>query len=281
MRVAFKVQHRVHHVFQHPRARQCAFFGDMADQDHGGATGFGQAGQVGGAFTHLGHRARGAGELVRIHGLNRVNHRHLWRLGLQGGDDFFQLGFGQHVHLAVVQAQTPRPQSHLRARLFTSDIQGVLAAALQTIQGLQQQGGLANARVAANQHHTALHHAAAQDAVQFILPGGGALHVLRFDGTQGHDGRGGGQARAFAVAVFAGAAVADHRLDQGVPSAAVGAFAQPFGAGAATVAAAEKGFVFGHARMIRLGLGRQCALFTFAKLFCQTTPPPPPRPPSA
>ena len=30
--IALKVKHRVHHVLQHPRTRQCAFFGDVANQ---------------------------------------------------------------------------------------------------------------------------------------------------------------------------------------------------------------------------------------------------------
>jgi hypothetical protein len=62
-----------------------------------------------------------------------------------------------------------------------------LAAALQTIQGLQQQGGFANAWVAADQHHAAFDHAPAQDAVKFVLARGCAVHVLRFDVGEGRD----------------------------------------------------------------------------------------------
>ena len=108
MRVAFKVQHRVNHVLKHTRPCQCAFFGDMADQHNGGAAAFGQTRQMRGAFPHLRHRPGRAGELVRIHSLYRINHRDMRRLRLQGADDFFQLGFGQHVHTAVVQTQSAR-----------------------------------------------------------------------------------------------------------------------------------------------------------------------------
>jgi hypothetical protein len=60
-----------------------------------------------------------------------------------------------------------------------------LAAALKRIQRLQQQGGFANARVAADQHHAALDHAAAQHPVQVLMAGGGARHIDRIDLAQG------------------------------------------------------------------------------------------------
>ena len=165
MRVTFKVQHGVDHVFEHTRPGQRAFFGDMADQHNGRAAGLGQASQMRGAFAYLRDRPGCAGELVRVHGLYRINHRDMRRLRLQGADDFFQLGFGQHVHPAVVQTQPACTQCHLRAGFFAGDIQGALAAALQTVERLQQQSGFANARVATDQDHAAFDHAAAQYAV--------------------------------------------------------------------------------------------------------------------
>ena len=83
--------------------------------------------------------------------------------------------------MAVVQAQTSGAQGHLGATFFARDIQGVHALALECIQGLQQQGGFANARIAANQNHAAFHHAAAQSAVEFFDAGGAAIDVGGFD----------------------------------------------------------------------------------------------------
>ena len=108
------------------------------------------------------------------------------RLRLQSTDDFFQLGFGQHIHPAVVQPQPACTQSHLRAGFFACYIKRALAAALQTVQRLQQQGGFANARIAADQHHTAFDHAAAHYAIEFILTGRCAIHLLRFDVAERH-----------------------------------------------------------------------------------------------
>ena len=100
MRVALKVQHRVHHMLQYARPGQGTFFGHMADQHNGGAGGFGGARQMRGAFTHLRHRAWGRGELVGVHRLNRVDDGDARLARLQGVQNFLKLDLGQHRHLA-------------------------------------------------------------------------------------------------------------------------------------------------------------------------------------
>ena len=107
VRVAFEIQHRVHHVLEHTRASQRALLGDVPDQNDGGAGAFGHARQMGRAFAHLGHRARGAGQLVRVDRLDRVHDHHGGLQFVDRGEHFFQLGFGQHLHLAVVQPEAP------------------------------------------------------------------------------------------------------------------------------------------------------------------------------
>ena len=102
VRIAFKVQDGVNHVLQNTRARQGAFFGDVAHQDNGGAGGFRGARQVGGTLANLRHRSWGRGELVGVHRLNGVNDCNVGSLGLQGGQYFFQLNFSQNLNLAVV-----------------------------------------------------------------------------------------------------------------------------------------------------------------------------------
>ena len=104
VRVAFKIQDRVDHVLQHAGASQCAFFGDMADQHNGGASGFGCAREMRGTFPDLCDRAWGRSELVGINRLNGVDDGNVRPLALQRGQDFFQLNFGQYLDLAVVQA---------------------------------------------------------------------------------------------------------------------------------------------------------------------------------
>ena len=260
VRVALKVQHRIDHVLQHARPGQCALFGHVADQDDGDARAFGHAGEVGGALAHLGHRAGGAAQLVGVHGLDRVNHRHRRLHGINGGQDFFELNFSQQIDLAALNAQTARAQRHLRPAFLAGDVQRGQAAALQRIHGLQQQGGFANAGVATDQHHAALDHAAAQHAVQLAQAAGGAGDILRLDGCQRGDRLGVGQpgiALGRAQAVFATAGRLGHGFHQAVPRAAAGAFAQPARRGAAAGVAGKKGFFFGHNKK------RSCLRFKF------------------
>ena len=169
--------------------------------------------------------------------------------GIHGGQDFFQLDFGQQIDLAAINAQAARAQRHLRATFFARHIQRGQAAALQGIQRLQQQGGFANAGVAADQHHAAFDHAAAQHAIQLRQATGCARDVLRLDGGQGRDGLGVGQtgvALRRAQAVFAATGAVGHGLDQAVPGRTAGAFAQPARAGGTAGVAGEQGFFFGH-----------------------------------
>jgi len=102
-------------------------------------------------------------------------------LASRRGQDLFELDLGQHLHLRVVQPQAARAQRHLRAALLAGDVEGALPQRCSESSACSKQRGLADAGVAADQHHAALHHATAQHAVQFLVAGGGALHVLGFD----------------------------------------------------------------------------------------------------
>ncbi len=131
VRVALEVQHGVDHVLEHARAGQGTLFGDVADQHDADAAGLGGACQVRRAFAHLRHRTRGRGELVGIHRLNRVNHRNRGLGGFEGGQNFLQLDFSQHLDLRALQPQAPRTQRDLRATFFAGDVERAEPGALQ------------------------------------------------------------------------------------------------------------------------------------------------------
>ena len=99
VRVALKVEHGVNHVFEHARAGQRTFLGDVADQHDGGAAGLGGAGQVRGAFAHLRHRAGCTGQLIGIDRLNGIDDGYFGLASMQGSQDFFELDFGEHRYL--------------------------------------------------------------------------------------------------------------------------------------------------------------------------------------
>jgi len=124
---------------------------------------------------------------------------------------------------------------------------------LQGIERLQQQGGFADAGIAANQDDAAFHHAAAQSAVEFFDAGGAAVDVCGFDVAQlGELGRFGQGLKLAGVPVFGVAASVNGTFKQGVPSAACWAFAQPTRGGATAIGAGENGFVFGHGASLTL-----------------------------
>ena len=249
VRIPFEIQHRVHHVFQHAGPGERALFGHMAHQHNRHAGRLGTPREVRRALAHLRHRAGCRRELVGIDRLDRVDHGHRRLHGFDGGQNLFQLNLCQHIHLAMVQPQPARPQRHLGAAFLAGHIQSGQAGALQRIQRLQQQRGLADARVAPDQHHAPFDDAPAQHTVQLINATGGARNVGRLDRRQRHDSlrlRQACKLRA-AVAVFAGPRLC-HRFDQRVPRVARWALAQPTRAGAATLGAGEKGFFFGHGR---------------------------------
>ena len=100
---------------------------------------------------------------------------------VQGGEDFFELDFSQHLDLRAVQPQPSRAQCHLRAAFFAGHIQRLLPGTLQCVQRLQQEGGFADAGVAAYEHHAAFHNAATQNPVELVMAGGRVSHVGGLD----------------------------------------------------------------------------------------------------
>jgi hypothetical protein len=98
----------------------------------------------------------------------------------QGAEDFFQLDFGLQLQLARLDIQAARTQRDLGAGFLAADIQHLLQMR-DVGQRLQQQGRLADTRIAADQHHAARHQAAAQHAVEFLDAGAEARHVDRLD----------------------------------------------------------------------------------------------------
>ena len=158
----------------------------------------------------------------------------------------------------MVQPQAARTQRHLRARLFTRDVQRRHAAALQTVHGLQQQGRLPDAGVTPDQHHATGHDAAAQHPVELVDAGRRAGHIGRFDvGQRGHRLGRVQPACQGLHAVLACTGRFRARFFERVPGVAVRALAQPFGAGAAALLAGVDGFVFGHGLPRRIRMRRR------------------------
>ncbi len=160
---------------------------------------------------------------VEPHGLDRVDHHQAAsrRLFQRRGDVAHVDGGGQ-LQRRVGQAEPAGAQADLVDRFLAGDVQHPAPGPRQGGGGLQQQGGLADAGIAAHQHGGGGDQAAAQHAVQLgdagLRPGRRGGRALQPD--EGDAARAWRRGRA-------GAGV-DRLLDDGVPLAARLAAAGPF-----------------------------------------------------
>ena len=172
-------------MFQDPRTGDGAVLGHMADQEHAGAGLLAQAHDQAGAFPDLAHAAGGGGHLRTVHGLDGVNHRDV-RLDIP--DLFFHGVQGvlrQNVEVAL-HAQPPGAQLDLPRGFLAGNVHHALSVPGQVVAGLQQQGALSDARVAADQDQSALDDAAPQYPVQLADAGTAPQGSILGDILQGH-----------------------------------------------------------------------------------------------
>ena len=89
----------------------------------------------------------------------------------QGRDDVLDTGLGGEFDGRLGEAEPIGAQAHLVHRFLARDVDDPLAAQGQRRAGLDQQGRLADAGLAAEQQDRAGDEAAARDAVEFVDPG--------------------------------------------------------------------------------------------------------------
>jgi len=216
-------------VLQHPRAGDAALLGDVADQEHGRAGFLGVAHQPRGALAHLADGTGRGGQRFGPQGLHRVGHDQARPGDRSVLQDVLNAGLGQRLQVVQRQVQAHGAAGDLRQRLLAGHVQ-CRETDRHLRQRLQQQGGLADARIAADQHHGALDQPAAQYPVELADPGGhprllavahvlerrdlGRIGLARPPGTPGGSrGAGGGL---------------QYDLAERIPRPALGALALPF-----------------------------------------------------
>ena len=72
--VTLEVENGVNDMFQHPRAGECPFLRDVADQEAGKAVRLRKLDKPGRTLAHLRDAARGRAQVFSIHRLDRVDH---------------------------------------------------------------------------------------------------------------------------------------------------------------------------------------------------------------
>ena len=159
MPFALEGQHHVDHVLERAWPGQPAVLGDVARPAPSGCHGAWPRAPAGGAAAHLHDAAGRRVELGIGDGLDAVDDDQAGLQVVDGGDDVGQHRLAEQPQVGPDDAQPLGAQAHLRCALFGADVQG--AVPLPRRQQLQQQRGLADARLAAEQDDRAGHDAVA------------------------------------------------------------------------------------------------------------------------
>ncbi|KPY35505.1 Uncharacterized protein ALO65_05550 [Pseudomonas syringae pv. papulans] len=244
VRLALEIQHGVDHVLKHARTGQGAFLGDVTDQEDRRAALLGVTHQQGSAFANLRHAAGGRLQLFGENRLDRIDHHHLGLLDLGGGNDGLDAGFGHYPQLVLRQSQTTGTHGDLLLGFLTGDVQRGHALG-NVAQRLQEDRGLADAGVTADQHHRTINQTAAEHPVQLGGVGGEARNLFDTDLRQGPDLRL-GTGPAGTPGRRRGGTAFNHGFDQCVPGTAFAALARPLGKCRAALGAAVQAFGLGH-----------------------------------
>ena len=166
--LAFKIEYGIDHVLDHAGAGDRAFLGDVADEHQRSARFLGPAHQFLRAGPHLRHRAGRGLETVGPERLDRIDDDEAGIRFLQRRQDAPQVRLRRELHRRAGDLEALRPLLDLRGGFLAGDIDGFDAVAGKAGGGLQEQGGLADARIAADQRGRGRHNAAAEHAVELL-----------------------------------------------------------------------------------------------------------------
>ena len=167
MGVALEIEDRVDDVFEHAWAGDGAFLGHVTHQDHGDRALLGEASQLRGALADLGDASGRGFQCFRVHRLNRVDDDDFGLQRADRTDDRLKLYLGEQLDRSIHQPEAMRPQRNLLDGFFAGDVE---AASRRTDRRrrLEQQRGLADSGIAAEQDHAACDKTAAEHPVEFV-----------------------------------------------------------------------------------------------------------------
>ena len=179
--LALERQHGVHHVLQYFRPREASVFRDVAHQHRRHVLPLGGKEKLRGGFPHLPDAARRRLEPARPHRLHRVDDH---QRRLEAGDlfeDALDAGLRQEIERRRADAEPVAAALDLVLRLLAGRVEHGADVAGEVRRRLQQQRGLADAGLAAEQHQRSRDDAAAEHAVEFADAGRQPLGLRRLD----------------------------------------------------------------------------------------------------
>ena len=222
--LALEIENGIHDVFEHFGPRERALLGDVPNEEEGDPARLCDAHELCGAFAHLSDAARRRTQSLGVDRLDGVDDD-IFRFA----DGLFRVveaGLVQKQHLAAAHAETLAAELDLRTALLGGKVEDfVLLCKMR--RDLREEGGLAHAGIAADEHERAPHDAAAEDDVELgdarrdaLIPL--VLHLAKGRGAGGIETKG-------TLRLFRGGGGRDGLLDEGIELPALGAAPQPLG----------------------------------------------------
>ncbi len=194
----------------------------MANQDGRDVGVLGMAQQPAGDLANLKDRAGRARDVRMVQRLDRIDGQDLGPHLGRHGQHPLGVGLAEQMHAVAGDAQALGAQLGLMRGLLPRDVQD-LTRARQSLERHQEERGLPDAGIPAQQDEGARHQSPAQHAIELADPGGRARRGIDLNGGE----RLGNRPRR---GPSAGSDRVDQLLDQCSPGLAVGAPAQPLGA---------------------------------------------------
>ena len=192
--LALEIEHRIHQMLHRLGSGDLAVLGHMPHQQQRRAAGLGIADQIETGGADLGDGARRRIQRPGPQRLDGIDGDDgggpilpFERARFQRGENVFDTGGRAQHQRRVGQPHAGGAHTHLRHRLLARDIDGMAAILGILAQRLQDDGGLADARIAADQQRRSRHQPAAGDAVELRDAGGAAFGrgVMRLEVFQG------------------------------------------------------------------------------------------------
>ena len=213
-------------MFQQLRTGQRAVLGDVADEEHGAGGALGKVLKLGRALLQLRNRTRRRLQQVALHRLDGIDNENVRIQGFYMLENLLGAGFREDIAVwCGVAGEAGGTHFELRFALLAGDVEHFLATQFQ--RHLEQQGGFADAGLAAQQDDAAAHDAASQHTVKLCVSGRCARESREFDVV---DDLGAALRQNGRKTAFLGRCglLEDNLLLEGVPLVAFGTPAQPF-----------------------------------------------------
>ena len=235
---ALQVEDGIHDVLQHARAGDIAVLGDVPDEKGGDLRRLGQVHEPERAFAELRNASRAGGNRIQIGRLDGVDDNHPRTQPLDLAEHRLQIRLGQNIQMRGCSLDPVAAETQLPRRFLAGDVEHRRLGGYPRGK-LQQEGGLANPRVAAQQDKLAGDDAAAEHAVELTETAADTAFCLGFDLRQ-EDGA--GRARPEAIRGLVGGGY----FSEAVPSATFRAAPVPLRRGGSALSAGEVAALAGH-----------------------------------